>query len=171
MFELIASAEDARSSVTPSFISDVLNEAKDPSGTWSLATHGRVREAILRLSVPDIEHFLTHVLDRLIMPDLTMRERLKLAQLCKMCYHACTGKVNTIFKKYQEQLLEMASEHSTDSLGPAVSKLVKSLYDGGTFGDRRMSARPQVVTRVAAKIAGKKPALSATPGGATPELE
>jgi hypothetical protein len=119
-----------------SLCSDVLNEASLPSGTWSLATHTRINAAMVERTTDDIEYFMTRVIERLILPGVDITERFKLAQVCTMCRQKHAARVEPILARYQSGITALADSMNTDSLEPAVAKLLVSLFK------ERVDARP-----------------------------
>jgi hypothetical protein len=63
---------------------EVLSEAKDPAGTWSLATHSRINDAMSLSSNSDIETFMSAMTQEILCSDNRDGECFKLAQFCTM---------------------------------------------------------------------------------------
>jgi hypothetical protein len=127
-----------------SLCKEVLDEAKETGGTWSLMTHGRISDAVMGVPSQEIEDFLGSVCERLIAPDATVGERFKLAQLCTMLRQKGLTKDNLnldrVYGIYKEMLLRVALRCRDEPLGIAVGKLVASLFPGEA-ADRVKSAR------------------------------
>jgi hypothetical protein len=136
-------------------IEKVLSEARDPLGTWSLATHQRVNESIASSAPENTDRFLTAVVTRLLSADATMCERFKLAQLCTMC-HQKLPTHDAAFVRQQAALMELAETYREDPLGPAVAKLITSLFMPPGPADPR--AYPPVIVpwRHSANVAARK---------------
>jgi hypothetical protein len=138
-------------------ITHVLEEAREPTGTWSLATHQRVLESLNGFRSGDFDPFFAEIIERFLSPDATMGERFKLAQLCTMCHQKVGAKCDPLFLRWRESLLQMADSHREDPLGPAVSKLIASLFTPPHPADRRASPAPMIVPSVTlGKITSKK---------------
>jgi hypothetical protein len=123
----------------PLLVAEVLQEARDPAGTWSLATHGRVRDCVHGWPAEDVDLFLTQIVDRFVAPDTSMGERFKLAQLCTMCNQAGPGKVSATFSHCRDRILGTAEAQVKGPLGPAITKLISSLYEPPKPKPRRSS--------------------------------
>jgi hypothetical protein len=118
---------------------DILLEAQNPSGTWSLATHKRVNAMVHER---DVGAFLTQILQRICNPDVEIEERFKLAQLCTMCHHKGFASSAEIFGKYKDRLDVVMDQSRPHPLGAPVCKLLGSLFSepsrAPTFGARPM---------------------------------
>jgi hypothetical protein len=119
-----------------SLCSDVLNEAGCPSGTWSLATHTRINAAMMERSAEDIDYFMTAVIERLVLPDVDITVRFKLAQICTMCRQKHAARVEPVLARYQPRITALAESMDTNTLEPAVARLLLSLFR------ERVEARP-----------------------------
>jgi hypothetical protein len=121
------------------FSSDILLEAQNDTGTWSLATHQRISQARQEDDVSDLD---ARVLDRICVPDIPIRERFKLAQLCTMVNQKGFPSVSELFARSRDSLTTMLELANHDPLGPAISRLITSLFSEttakGRHGKRRI---------------------------------
>jgi hypothetical protein len=141
----------------------VLAEAQNSAGTWSLATHTKLDSALSGGTESDVEAFMSAVIKRVISPSAEEGERFKLAQLCTMAREKQYGKVEQVFLRYKNDLVTTARSVSTTQLGNATAQLIRSLFtersddrDQGRapFGLRRRSFRPYVVQAASHENAG-----------------
>jgi hypothetical protein len=104
---------------------DVLLEAKNDSGTWSLVTHKRITSIVdARWSGP----FLQTILDQLCQPDIGINERFKLAQLSTALRRRGYDSSKEILDKYKHRLEQVMEIAKPEPLGSPVCKLIESLY-------------------------------------------
>jgi hypothetical protein len=136
---------------------DILLEARNPSGTWSLATHKRISDWVHER---DIGTFLANILDRICNPEVEMEERFKLAQLCTMCHHKGFASSTDIFARYKDRLTVVMDESRPHPLGGAVCKLLGSLFAPPTRPAGSLN-RPVVRPRGPAKCT--TPSIRMTP--------
>jgi hypothetical protein len=132
---------------------DVLLEAQNGSGTWSLATHQRMLEVVRTI---DGVSFLTKVVGRLCDPEATMGERFKLSQICTISQKQQQPAIEHFFREHNEQLTTLMELCKTDPLGMHVCKLLASV-----LAEKRAqvssAASPSGRRRIAA--AGSMPTL------------
>jgi hypothetical protein len=109
-------------------ISQVLDEAKSPTGTWTLATHSQVDDALLQSPASDVEHFMSEVIKRIISPESEQGERFKLSQLCTMARQKQYLNVEQVFIRYKNDLQATARAVPNSPLGHAAARLIESLF-------------------------------------------
>jgi hypothetical protein len=113
--------------------SDVLLEAKNDSGTWSLATHKRITTL---LDPRWAGNLAQAILDQLCQPDIGINERFKLAQLSTALRGRGYDRLQDVFDRYKDRLEKVKEIAKPDPLGGSVCKLIDSLY--GTKGAPKM---------------------------------
>jgi hypothetical protein len=129
-----------KSATLATLCSDVLSEAKDSAGTWSLATHSRINDVLSPSSHSDVETFISAVIQQILSSESQDGERFKLAQLCTMAKQKQYGGINQIFIRYKHDLLTTAERIQTTPLGVAAARLLQSLFEEHLSQQRRSLA-------------------------------
>jgi hypothetical protein len=108
--------------------SQVLDEAKSSTGTWTLATHSQVDDALAQSPASDVELFMSEVIKRIISPESEQGERFKLSQLCTMARQKQYSNVDQVFIRYKNDLQATARTVPDSPLGHAAARLIESLF-------------------------------------------
>jgi hypothetical protein len=156
---MLATARTPHSALAVNLCLHVLEEAKSPAGTWTLATHGKITSALFRLSSEDVKLFMTSVVQRLIAEDASSSERYKLAQICTMCRNKRSPAIDAVLLRYQQQITNLMETLDTDCLAPAITKLLASLY-----AERPRGRQSLIVCSPVSTVVSRKIAVSRTPG-------
>jgi hypothetical protein len=107
---------------------DLLQEAQTDSGTWLLATHNRLVDALSGMTPEIFESFLTRIIEALVSPTALGRERFKLAQICTLCRGKQCPRVGDILQHFKTELLA-ARAPLGDPLDEPIAKLLDSLFE------------------------------------------
>jgi hypothetical protein len=117
-----------KTAVLGQLCTDVLAEAKNPAGTWTLATHKEIDEVLAASSESDVEVFMSTVIKNFLSPESGPREKFKLAQICTMVRQKRYGNVEQLLLRYESDLQNTARNVGSSQLGVAIAQLIDSLF-------------------------------------------
>lgn len=103
-------------------------EAKEQSGTWSLATHRRLSDALALFSGNEVEILIKMIIQRMSEEDASDREIFKLTQLCTMMHQKRLPRCTQMWEQNKDSLMKIKEKTKETPLGPAINRLVTSLY-------------------------------------------
>lgn len=141
-------------------LGEIMEEAKSNSGTWKLATHTKLRDAVEEFGADDANRFVDAIMKTILseQSDLT---RFKLAQICTMLHCLKLPVFEGVFGNYETLLfLKYSSLEGDSELGRAAVRLLKSLFIDEVAKSRRTSSYqkplPQVVP-ITMRVSPKTP--------------
>lgn len=143
---------------------DIMSEARKPSGTWSLATHRRLSDALALFTSEYVEKFVEIIISRMIDPDTAEGEIFKLTQLCTMMHQKRVPRIVQLWERYKDKLDLVKQRNKETSLGQTINRLISSLYIAGTTPMRHAvtSASPPPSLGVAMGITYKPTPICVT---------
>jgi hypothetical protein len=122
--------------------SDLLAEAKTMTGTWLLATHNRVLDALPELRPDEFECFFIRIINAMTAPDAPGRERFKSAQIYTLyCSQQCP-RVDDILVRFKTEIMAATASHG-DPLDQPIAKLFLAFYEQAKW----MKSSPTLVVR------------------------
>jgi hypothetical protein len=119
------------------FLKDVVSESASGSGTWSLATCGRLRSLFRRLPPSDASLFIGEVVRIIVSPSCKPLQRYKLAQMCTAIHAMAIPHAETFLSTCQTLVEQFYSQiDEAHVLGKPTIQLLQFLFKGAANARR-----------------------------------